>query len=163
MLFRSDTTAHDCRGCRSDAECPSKVCAIESGACLAEAEVVYASPTGGAASACSLNEPCSMARAITVITTSALGRTLRMLPGTYTDPVTIQGNVIVNVVATGAELGTLSGMFVKGGAVAEFRGLAVRTGDELGGDAIICGEVTSTVPKSSLTFRDSILAVTTIS
>lgn len=157
-----DTMAHDCRGCRSDAECPSKVCAIESGTCLAETEVVYASPSGGAASACSLGDPCSMARAVTVVTTSALPRTLRMLPGTYNDPVTIQGAVVVNVVATGAELGTLSGMFVRGGAVAEFRGLAVRTGDELGGDAIICGETTASIPKSSLTFRNSVLAVTTI-
>lgn len=155
-----DTTAKECRGCRSDAECTSQVCALESGACRTETEVVYSSPAGGASAACTLADPCSVARAVTVVSTSATGKTLRMLPGTYAAPIVIQGGV-VNIVATGATLGTTSGLSVIGGATVEFRGIAIRSSElsGAGGKVIVCGDSSASIPKSSLTLSDSILAV----
>lgn len=157
-----DPTSRECRGCTSDAECPSQVCAIQSGTCLAEAEVVYASPTGSTTSPCTVAEPCSAARAITIVTTSAAPRTLRLLPGSYPAPIEIRGIVSVNAVATGATLGASSGLSVLGGATVEIRGLAVRSSTlgGAGGTDIVCGDESAVIPKSSLTLRDSILAVT---
>lgn len=156
-----DTTARECRGCRGDAECSSQVCALESGTCLAEAQVVYASPVGAASGACTFVDACSVERAIAVVKSSATSRTLRLLPGTYPAPVVIQGGT-VNVVATGATLGTTSGLSVTNGATVELRGIAVRSSElsGAGGTKILCGDSSAAIPKSSLTLRDSVLAVT---
>jgi len=154
-----EPAAMTCRGCRTDDECASKVCALETGSCLAEAEVAYAAPAGSSTSSCTLAEPCTPDRAITVVTTSATGRTLRLLAGTYMAPVSIQGVVTVNAVATGAVLGTTSGLSVGAGATVSLRGIEVRSSTQNGGTDIVCGDQSSAFPKSSLTIRDSVLAV----
>jgi hypothetical protein len=41
-----DPGTHSCRACLADDECASRVCDVDAGACLAESQVAYASPTG---------------------------------------------------------------------------------------------------------------------
>ena len=84
---------------------------------------------------------------------------MRLLPGTYVTPLTVQGTTFLNVVATGAELGLTSGLSVVGGATVDIRGLAIRTSTQAGGNRIICGDQAPSVPKSSLTLRDCIVAI----
>lgn len=70
-----------CRGCRLDAECPSGACA-DDGTCVAEAGIVYLSPTGTDAGTCTRSAPC---RALTFAAgqTSTSRNHLVMAPGTY--------------------------------------------------------------------------------
>ena len=94
-------TSH-CRACRRDDECPSLVCAQESGACVPESDVVYASQTGSGQ--CSRSAPCSLSRAVMVATTSFPAPIVRMLPGTFTSSLRVGQAQTVNIVATGASI-----------------------------------------------------------
>ena len=72
-----------CRGCSIDAECPvSNVC-LGDGTCADPARVLYASPTG-AASACTVANPCSFDTAIGQV--SATADIVRLAPGVYDRP-----------------------------------------------------------------------------
>ena len=61
-----DTSTHTCRECAADADCDSDVCDLASGVCVAEADVLYASPTGLDAGTCPKGSPCSIAQASAV-------------------------------------------------------------------------------------------------
>lgn len=137
------------------------MCDRESGACVAAASVLYASPTGSAVAACTQDEPCTLPRAVTVASTAGLSKLLRLVPGTYGDPLEVQGPASLRIVGTGAELGATSGMRVVGGATVEIRGLAIRS-STLGGTGtdVVCGDQNIAIPKSSLTLRESIVAIT---
>lgn len=155
--------AQECRACRADDECESTVCDRDTGACVAGAAILYASPTGADAGNCTLAGPCTTSRAITAAGTSGLGKLVRMLPGSYSEPLLIQGNTIVKIVATGATLSTstndLELLRVIGGATAEIRGLTAETSATTGG-IITCGDQSPAVAKSSLTFVDGHLKKT---
>ena len=94
-------TSH-CRACRRDDECPSLVCAQESGACVPESDVVYASQTG--IGQCSRSSPCSLSRAVMVATTSFPSPIVRLLPETFTSSLRVGQSQTVNIVATGASI-----------------------------------------------------------
>src|SRR5262249_32816638 len=53
-----DATTHACRACASDDDCASQVCDLKTGSCIADANVLYASPTGGSTASCSHQDPC---------------------------------------------------------------------------------------------------------
>ena len=53
-----------CKACTLDRECTSGACNLESGACIAEAEVLYAAPTGTANTVCSRAMPCTVKQAL---------------------------------------------------------------------------------------------------
>ncbi len=135
-----------CRGCAGNDECSSTVCETDTGACTAESAIVYASPTGSTTSDCTLTEPCTLARA-SQQAAIAIGKTLRLLPGNYTDNFAIAGNVIVKVVATGATLAGTATMTVTGGATVDLRDLAITTA---GTSTLTCGDVSVAVAKSTL-------------
>ena len=109
-----DLGAGECRTCRSDDECASKVCDTSSGACLAEASIVYATPTGVDSGPCTQAAPCSLDRAVAVATTAVAPPTLRMLPGTFVSPLDVHTPTPtpLSIVATAAILNspTVGGM-----------------------------------------------------
>jgi hypothetical protein len=139
-----------CRGCQSDNECPSTVCESSTGACLAEATIVYAAAGGSTSSSCTLANPCSIERAVEQATAGAGGRTLRMLPGAaFTTDIAIRGNTSVFVVAQGAS--TSAKLIVQNGASVDVRGLTLTL---LGFGNVTCGDATTGAPTSSLALRD---------
>src|SRR5262249_42235924 len=93
--------ANACRGCRSDDECTSRVCSLDTGTCVAQSNILYAAPPG-ALGDCSLSAPCTLANAITML--GAGKTTIRMLPGTYPSEIAIAPGVTAAVVGTGAML-----------------------------------------------------------
>lgn len=138
-----------CRGCSSDDECGSTVCELDTGACTAETAVVYASPTGSQGADCSLATPCSLTRALQLVTVGATGKTLRLIPGEYSSDLAFSGNVIVNVVATGATLTGTAKVTVLGGAAVSLRGLTITSTAD---PSVDCGDsiVGATLSRVSL-------------
>lgn len=97
-----ETATNECRSCEAHAECGSEVCNRESGACLAEADVIYLSPTGQASGTCTRTSPCnSFALGLAQVTGSR--NTIKAAPGTYTGQIVIDG-VTVTVFADGASI-----------------------------------------------------------
>lgn len=91
--FVCDTDISQCRGCLLDAECESNACDVDTGKCLPASAVLYASANGTVSAPCTLADPCALSRAISVATNPA-GSTIRMLPGDYTETVTITNKKI---------------------------------------------------------------------
>jgi hypothetical protein len=118
----------ECRACLVDSECDSQICDADSGSCVAEARIVYAAPTGGVATGCSLTEPCTLTAAIAAATENP-SLILRLLPGSYGLDLTFDAATAVplKVVATGAVLVPPAHFDVFNGATVEVRGLEVRT------------------------------------
>jgi hypothetical protein len=58
-----DTGTHTCRACGADADCDSNVCDLQSGMCVAEANVLYVSPSGADTANCTKATPCSIVTA----------------------------------------------------------------------------------------------------
>ncbi len=101
--------AGSCRLCKTDDECPSTVCDIDQGLCVAPTSIVYAAPDGNDANICSQAAACTATKAVTLVDTQHPW--VRMLPGTY--GVTITSSNTFNLVGTGAvitggSVGTLS-------------------------------------------------------
>lgn len=85
--------------------------------------LVYAAPVGSDTGNCTLAEPCTLARAVTVATTAAVTPTLRLLSGTYLDPLSISSPTasVLHVVAGGATI--MNGFGVTKGANVDVRDL----------------------------------------
>jgi hypothetical protein len=156
-----DEATTTCRGCATDDDCASTICNTSSGACLPEADVVFASATGAESGACARVEPCSLTRAVTVATTA--GRPLvKMLPGTYAQSLVVDtlGAQPLVVLAAGAILGPSSGVRVTNGLSLELRGIEIRSASSGSGIGYIsCGDVTPGAPRTSLTIEDAKLSV----
>lgn len=128
-----------------DAECASEVCDLDTGRCVAESEVIYASPTGTDTAGCTHQRPCSVPRAIAVASADPSDPVVRLLPGTYSTPLGFRSG-FVRVVGTGVSLRAIEAIDVRESAVVEIRGFE------------IYGYVSSTGAGSlfpSLTVRDS--------
>ena len=117
-----------CRACDLHSECDSEVCDIGTGACVAEASVVYASPSGSG-SMCNRSFPCSfLPDAVNLV--GGTKPYLRLLPGQYTQRLTID-NKAVTVVGEGATLnltdasGTEPGVLILGNDDVVIDGLTV--------------------------------------
>lgn len=98
-----DPESGACRGCETDSDCPSEACEVDSGECLDENQILYASPTGMELDKCSHLEPCSISRAITIASADHQAVTIRMLPGTYITPIQISSGTM-NLLGSGAIL-----------------------------------------------------------
>jgi hypothetical protein len=120
-----DAVTGGCRACALDAECASEVCDVDTGRCVAERDVIYASPGGSDTARCTHDQPCSVARAIVVAQADPAGPLVRLLPGTYSAPITISSGK-ASLVGSGALLRPTSAppaLSVRGTAVVEVRGL----------------------------------------
>lgn len=140
----------ECRGCRLDSECPSGVCNLDTGACVATADVVYAIPNGSGPSPCDMAAPCPLARALM----TALARTppppVRMLQGIYNEPLLVQTTKKLLIVATGATVQSTANpnVSVEGGGNIEIRDLILHAQNE----GLTCGFLTPT-SQTFLTLR----------
>jgi len=76
-----DTSTHACRACTGDGDCASAVCDLETGACVATDNVVYAAPAGSDTAA------CTIARAFEIAATPR--DTIKLEPGAYTSSITV--------------------------------------------------------------------------
>jgi hypothetical protein len=79
--------ANECRGCQSGSECATGECHLDTGACYTAAELIYLSPSGNDANACTKTAKCkTFDRAQQIMT--ATKRTITLAAGTYTGPST---------------------------------------------------------------------------
>lgn len=97
-----DATQHACRGCTADAECASNVCDRETGSCVAEASVIYLSPTGQTSGTCTRAAPCKTF-ALGLAQVSSTRDIIKAAPGTYSGKATIDG-VTVTIFGDGATI-----------------------------------------------------------
>ncbi len=65
-----DTGPGTCRACSLDSECASGACNLESGACIAEASILYAAPTGTPNTMCTRAMPCTVKQALNIVNTA---------------------------------------------------------------------------------------------
>ena len=72
--------ADACRGCQSDAECPSSNVCLEDGTCADPANVLYASTTGVSAS-CAQADPCTLDTALAMV--APMHTIIKLAAGTY--------------------------------------------------------------------------------
>lgn len=120
-----DAESSSCRACKLDDECASKVC--DQGTCLAEAGILYVAPGGSESSSCTLGEPCTIMRALTLARAAAAPPLVRMLPGVYADAIDISepAPASYRIIATGATVAGQSPIVVTAGAKLEVRGITV--------------------------------------
>ncbi|HEY5920184.1 MAG TPA: hypothetical protein VIV11_00880, partial [Kofleriaceae bacterium] len=152
-----DATANHCRGCRADDECDSLVCDVETGSCIAETAIVYASPSG--TGGCSRAQPCSLQQAYVTAANASPIPIVRMLPGNYTS--SLRADVptasAVQIVATGANvvlIGLIAVVEVEGGARVAIRNLTATSERQ-----VQCGLASMTAPLSTIHIRDSVLTM----
>ncbi len=145
----SETNA--CRGCQKDDECQSQACDVQGGSCLAEASLLYVAPAGSGA-VCTRAQPCgSLMTALGLV--DATRTTIKMLPGSYTERVTIADKT-VTVHAVGAELTeAVQGeiVHVEGSANVTLIGLRIHDGLGATGDGILCINAGANIPSLNLT------------
>lgn len=140
-----DPDTGGCRACALDAECASEVCDVDTGRCVAEGDVIYASPGGADTAGCTHAQPCSVARAIVVASADPSSSLVRLLPGTYTTPLSFTSGV-VKLVGTGATLMSQYPLEARESAIVEARGIDIS-------GSVVSMSLTSLFP--SLTLRDS--------
>jgi hypothetical protein len=127
-----------CRGCREDTECPSGVCNLQTGACVASADVVYAMPSGSGPAPCTMSAPCPLDRAISTALAAPTPPVVRMLQGVYTVGIGLNVNKSLTIVGSGATLNTNSqAVLVEGGGTLELRDLILQGQFPAGG--VGCG------------------------
>lgn len=80
-----------CRGCRLDSECASGACG-DDGACVAEADALYVSPTGTDVGTCARSTPCFQLQ-FALSKSSATRNHIVMANGIYTYPDVLALNV----------------------------------------------------------------------
>jgi len=97
-----DEATHACRGCEADGECASDICDREAGACIAEASVIFLSPTGVGTGLCTRAAPCN-SFAVAMALVSGSRNVIKAAPGTYSGKVTIDA-VAVTILAEGATI-----------------------------------------------------------
>jgi hypothetical protein len=125
-----------CTACTDDAQCASTVCDAPTGACIAEANVLYVAAAGAGASDCTRLQPCTLSHAVDIAT--ATRSSVKMSPGNYDASIAITGKDLV-VHGDGATLTALGGnaaLDVQAGAHVRIEGLSiVNQGDDA---AIYC-------------------------
>jgi hypothetical protein len=105
-----------CRACAVDADCDSNVCDIQSGMCVAEADVVYASPTGATSGTCPKTAPCTIDVAAAVADQTR--NNIKLATGSYSAHILLTNKTLTffGVGATIANQGTNAVFEVDDGA-----------------------------------------------
>ena len=145
------STTNACRACQVDDECTSsKVCDAAGGSCLAEDTVLYVSPTGTGA-LCTQAQPCGQL-AIALGLVAGDKKTIKMLPGSYTERVTMT-NLAVTIHGQGAALSeAVPGEIIRitGSATIAMLGLRIHDGLGGSGDGILCTNDAENTPVLTL-------------
>ena len=151
-----DLARDECRACAADDECDSLIC--NRGQCTNALDVLYVAVNGSATADCSRASPCALATALSIATTSASQRTIRLDAGTYVGGLHVVSPSPHPIVVVGhdAVLSSSSeALKVAAGASLEIRRVTVASTDR----AIVCGQngggATSTLlMESSLVRQD---------
>ena len=101
-----DATSHQCRACVLDADCTSEICDTQTGVCVPESTIVYASPSGTSVASCSRADRCSIQRAFAI--TDATRNVIKLVPGIYSGNLVVS-NKTVRVRGAGATISSTSG------------------------------------------------------
>lgn len=88
-----DPAMHACRACAIDADCDSAVCDVATGMCVAEATVLYVTPTAGDTGTCPKSQPCSIAQASAVA--DATRNNIKLAPGSYSAHIVLTNKTLV--------------------------------------------------------------------
>lgn len=96
-----DSAMHTCRACAVDADCDSNVCDAATGTCVAEANVLYVTPTGPDSGTCTMSTPCSLAQANAVADQTR--NNIKLAAGSYTAQIVLT-NKTLNVFGVGATI-----------------------------------------------------------
>ncbi len=84
-----DPATHTCRGCIADAECTGGVCVEYSGQCVADADVLFVSPTGSDLFTCTRAMPCATLNYAFTLLTSTV-HVIRIGNGAYAQGLHLQ-------------------------------------------------------------------------
>jgi hypothetical protein len=121
-----DQTDFQCRGCVANAECPSRLCGINSGLCASKDDLLYVAD-GGTGVACTQMDPCgSITAALAVTKVTPAMDTIIVGAGDYPGTTlledidaTIVGDGVVNIAT--ATLGAgIDGVLVSGDSMVSF-------------------------------------------
>jgi len=131
-----DTTMHSCRACALDADCDSNTCDAATGMCVAEANVLYVSPTGPDSGTCTMSAPCSIVQANAVADQTR--NNIKLAPGSYSTHLVLTNKTLVffGVGATIAGIGTNPVFEVDDGARLRINGASLTA--NTGSTAIRC-------------------------
>lgn len=88
-----DDTSHSCRACAKDRECDSGACDLAAGTCVDGREILYASPAGTSADACTRLAPCSLGRAASLVDTAHMY--IALLPGVHRSGAAFDGKTAI--------------------------------------------------------------------
>jgi hypothetical protein len=137
---------NSCRGCVLDDDCASRVCDRETGKCVLENAVVYAS-SDATSTACTLVEPCRLSGALQGAVAAGGLPIVRMLPGAFSDAIDLRSPTAkpVTIVGTGATISptfaNIPAITIRDGANVDVRGLTI-TAEK----AVSCGIATGQQP-----------------
>jgi hypothetical protein len=148
-----DDSARTCRACTADAECPSNACDRETGACFAEADVIYLSPTATSSGPCTKAAPCGTFNA-GLSQVSATRKVIRAGTGTYVGQAVINRDT-VTILGSGATVqpdpSSDNVVRLMNGAQVTIDGLTI---SGMGGSATVIG-IVSTSANGFLVLRRS--------
>ena len=96
-----DMTMHACRACAVDADCDSNVCDVATGMCVAEANVLYVTPTGPDSGTCTMAAPCSLVQANALADQTR--NNIKLAPGAYSAHIILTNKTLV-IFGTGATI-----------------------------------------------------------
>lgn len=153
-----DMTMHSCRACAVDADCDSNVCDAATGMCVAEANVLYVTPTGPDSGTCTMAAPCSLVQANAVADQTR--NNIKLAAGSYSAHIVLTNKTIVifGVGATIASAGANPVFEVDDGARLRINGASLTaSAQQL---AIRC-EGSSTASHTLELFRASVDSPTT--
>src|SRR5262245_16124206 len=88
-----DESSHECRACARDSECAAGACDLGLGSCVDERAILYASPAGTSADACTRLSPCSLSHAASIV--DAAHMYIVLLPGSHTSGATFAGKTAI--------------------------------------------------------------------
>lgn len=152
-----DIAVHSCRACAVDGDCDSNVCDAATGMCVAEANVLYVTPTGPDSGTCTKSAPCSFLQAFTV--SDQTRDNIKLAPGSYTAHFLLTNKTLVvfGVGASIAATGTNNVFQVQDNSRLRINGASLTAT----GDAAIRCQGTATAPHTLELFRATVDSATT--
>lgn len=123
-----DSASHSCRVCSVDADCDSNVCNAATGMCVAEANVLYVTPTGPDSGTCTMSAPCSLVQANALA--DQIRNNIKLAAGSYSAHIVLTNKTIIifGAGATIASAGANPIFEVDDGARLRINGAALTAG-----------------------------------
>ena len=149
-----DDTSHTCTTCTMDSQCASQVCDLDAGTCVADASILYASPTGADTTTCTSTDPCSLTHAIALVDTTR--NTIKMAAGMYSANLVISKSMLIDgfgATVVGLSNNGAAALEVANGAAVRVLGLGV-TDLTAHTQAILCDRTSGSTMTPQLELRE---------